>query len=98
MVIFKKFLILGVIGLLLTGLSPISWVEAAPRGRQQSVQQGVSASEAAAIVQRATGGDVLKVERSQWKGSPSYRVRVYFRDKGLVREFHVNASTGQIMD
>lgn len=97
MVIFKKFLILGVVGLLLTGLSPISWLEAAPRGSQQSVQ-GVSANEAAAIVQRATGGDVLKVERSQWKGSPSYRVRVYFREKGLVREFNVNASTGQIMD
>ena len=56
-------------------------------------QAGLTAQDAAELVQARVGGQVLAVEPMQSDGRLVYRVKVLTR-KGAVRIFYVDASTG----
>ncbi len=56
----------------------------------------ISAGQAAAIVQRRFGGQVVDVDTVQSGGRVIYRVRI-LQDDGRVRTVRVNGETGEIM-
>jgi len=53
-------------------------------------QPGISLGEAASIVRRQTGGQVLSVTPSKRGGKAGYKVRVLLDDGKRVREFFVD--------
>lgn len=55
----------------------------------------ISASEAAARVQRRVGGRILAVETVQGRGGWYYRIKVLTR-RGEVRVYRVDASSGRM--
>ncbi len=63
---------------------------------QQGLGQGLSSSEAAAIVREETGGRVLGVKSEKRDGTRVYRVKVLL-PKGRVRYFAVDRRTGRIL-
>ena len=66
---------------------------ATERDRIILAQAGLTAQDAAELVQARVGGRVLAVEPIQSDGRLVYRVKVLTR-KGAVRIFYVDASTG----
>lgn len=54
----------------------------------------VSRDDAAAMAERASGGRVLSVERSESGGRPAWRVKVV-TERGEVRVVMIDAETGQ---
>lgn len=56
----------------------------------------ITRGQAAEIVRRATGGEVLSAKLAG-KGKPVYRVKV-LQSGGRVRTFLVDAKTGQILN
>lgn len=56
----------------------------------------MSADEAAALVRATSGGRILGVRRANGPGGPVYHVKVLL-DKGRVRVYVVDASSGQIL-
>ena len=63
---------------------------------QQGLGQGLSSSEAAAIVREETGGRVLGVKSEKRDGTRIYRVKVLL-PKGRVRYYAVDRRTGRIV-
>ena len=63
---------------------------------QQGLGQGLSSSEAAAIVREETGGRVLGVKSEKRDGTRVYRVKVLL-PKGRVRYYAVDRRTGRIV-
>lgn len=63
----------------------------------QAMDRSMDPDAAAAIVRRATGGKVLRVEPSNRGGVPGYRVRVLL-DDGRVRVLNVDANSGRLSD
>jgi len=55
----------------------------------------VSRDDAAALVQRQTGGRVLSVDRTDADGRPAWRVKVVTQ-RGDVRVVLVDVATGQV--
>ena len=55
----------------------------------------LSRDDAAAVAQRASGGRVLSVEKSDYSGQPVWRVKVV-TPAGEVQIIHVNLATGEI--
>lgn len=53
-------------------------------------QPGISLGQAASIVRRQTGGQVLSVTPSKRSGKSGYKVRVLLDDGKRVREFFVD--------
>ncbi len=74
-------------------LIPLAPTSAAERDRIILAQAGLTAQDAAELVQARVGGQVLAVEPIQSDGRLVYRVKVLTR-KGAVRIFYVDASTG----
>lgn len=56
----------------------------------------ISAGQAASIVQRRYGGQVVDVDMRQSGGRVIYRVRI-LQDDGRIRTVRVNGETGEIM-
>ena len=55
----------------------------------------LSRDDAAAAAQRASGGRVLSVDKSESSGQPVWRVKVV-TPAGEVQVIHVNVATGEI--
>ena len=55
----------------------------------------LSRDDAAAVAQRASGGRVLSVEKSDLSGQPVWRVKVV-TPAGEVRVIQVDVTTGQV--
>ena len=55
----------------------------------------LSRDDAAAVAQRASGGRVLAVEKSEFSGQPVWRVKVV-TPAGEVRVIQVDVATGQV--
>lgn len=55
----------------------------------------LSRDDAAAVAQRASGGRVLSVDKSDSSGQPVWRVKVVTA-AGEVQIIHVNVSTGEV--
>ena len=55
----------------------------------------LSRDDAAAVAQRAGGGRVLSVEKSEFLGQPVWRVKVV-TPAGEVRVIQVDVATGQV--
>lgn len=55
----------------------------------------LSRDDAAAVAQRASGGRVLSVEKSESSGQPVWRVKVV-TPAGEVRVIQVDVATGQV--
>ena len=55
----------------------------------------LSRDDAAAVAQRASGGRVLSVEKSESSGPPVWRVKVV-TPAGEVRVIQIDVATGQI--
>ena len=55
----------------------------------------LSRDEAAAVAQRASGGRVLSVEKSEYSGQPVWRVKVV-TPAGEVRVIQVDVAIGQV--
>ena len=55
----------------------------------------ISRDDAAAVAQRASGGRVLSVDKSDSSGQPVWRVKVVTA-AGEVQIIHVNVSTGEV--
>ena len=55
----------------------------------------LSRDDAAAVAQRASGGRVLSVDKSESSGQPVWRVKVV-TSAGEVQVIHVNVSTGEV--
>ena len=55
----------------------------------------LSRDDAAAVAQRASGGRVLAVEKSEVSGQPVWRVKVV-TPAGEVRVIQVDVATGQV--
>jgi uncharacterized membrane protein YkoI len=55
----------------------------------------LSRDDAAAVAQRASGGRVLSVEKSESSGQPVWRVKVVTA-AGEVRVINVDVATGQV--
>jgi uncharacterized membrane protein YkoI len=55
----------------------------------------VGRDDAAAVAQRASGGRVLSVEKSEASGQPVWRVKVV-TPAGEVRVIQVDVATGQV--
>ncbi|MFQ6021806.1 MAG: PepSY domain-containing protein [Acidiferrobacterales bacterium] len=84
---------LAVFGL---GISVIPIVWAAERYPPTIVAQtGLTAQEAAAMVQARTGGRILAIKTIRSDGQVVYRIKVLTPD-GEVRIFHVDAATGSM--
>lgn len=56
-------------------------------------QAGITAEEAAAMIQARTGGRILAVKTIRSQGRVVYRVKV-LTSEGEIRIFHVDAATG----
>ncbi|WP_341937653.1 PepSY domain-containing protein [Marinimicrobium sp. C2-29] len=59
-------------------------------------EERISASQAAAIVQKHYGGKVLKVQSTQKNGRLIYRVKILL-DNGRVRNVGVDAQSGRLL-
>ena len=59
------------------------------------VWANVSRDDAAALAQRASGGRVLSIDKSESSGQPVWRVKVVTR-AGDVQVILVNVATGEI--
>jgi uncharacterized membrane protein YkoI len=55
----------------------------------------LSRDDAAAVAQRASGGRVLSVDKSDSSGQPVWRVKVVTA-AGEVQIIHVNVATGEV--
>lgn len=55
----------------------------------------LSRDDAAAVAQRASGGRVLSVDKSESSGQPVWRVKVV-TPAGEVQVIHVNVATGEV--
>lgn len=55
----------------------------------------LSRDDAAAVAQRASGGRVLSVDKSESSGQPVWRVKVV-TPAGDVKVIHVNVATGEL--
>ncbi len=55
----------------------------------------LSRDDAAAAAQRASGGRVLSVDKSESSGQPVWRVKVV-TPAGEVQVIHVNVATGEV--
>ena len=55
----------------------------------------LSRDDAAAVAQRASGGRVLSVDKSESSGQPVWRVKVV-TPAGDVQVIHVNVATGEL--
>ena len=55
----------------------------------------VNRDDAAAAAQRATGGRVLSVEKTESSGQPVWRVKVV-TPAGDIQVIHVNIATGEV--
>ncbi len=88
-------LVLGtfILAISLAMLMPLAPTSAAEKERIILAQAGLTAQDAAELVQARVGGQVLAVEPIQSDGRLVYRVKVLTR-KGAVRIFYVDASTG----
>lgn len=76
-------------------LMPLAPTSAAETDRIILAQAGLSAQDAAELVQTRVGGRVLAVEPVKSDGRLVYRVKV-LTQKGAVRIFYVDASTGEM--
>ncbi len=91
----KRVLRTFILAISLAMLMPLAPTSAAERDRIILAQAGLTAEDAAELVQARVGGRVLAVELIQSDGRLVYRVKVLTR-KGGVRIFYVDASTGEM--
>lgn len=91
----RSFVLLASIALFALGLPATAGHRGADRVMDRIVvgQTGLTAEDAAEMVQARTGGRVLAVKRIRSNGRLVYRVKVLTR-KGEVRIFYVDAATG----
>ncbi len=96
-----KALLACVLGLLLVATMPPAQAAAQPAATGEAAvvwrlaAAGISASEAAAMVQRRVGGRILAVETVQGRDGVYYRIKVLTRS-GEVRVYRVDAGTGHM--
>ncbi len=89
------------IALLLLGGAPLSLTaNAAPQSAHTLLvaqsESRVSASHAAAIVQKQYGGKILKVDSQNRGGRIVHRVKI-LQDNGRIRTLSVDGQSGQIL-
>lgn len=94
--ITKRFLSLGVLGLILAGFFMVPSVEASPELWVQAAL-AIDKDQAAALARQATGGRVLDIQAEKQDGGTVYRIKVLLED-GRVRLVWVDAQSGKVSD